>query len=361
MNPRVLQVVNSLSHESIPLELAQRLPSAGVETAVAAYYSASADAPAIGDDIEWFPLDATRRISARAAKRFRAAVRDFGPDIVHVHHFPSAQMATALLGVGRAPRLVKTEHSDHRRQPFHQNAAVLPVLARSARVLCNSQATLDSFYSWERLLVRDRAVVALNGVDVERVRRADRVEVPLDGFVIAAVGRCVPAKNLPCLLEAFSIALRSETDLRLVVVGGGRQEAALRREITDLGLSGTVHVTGIVPRDEVYGILQTADAAVVPSLWEGFCNAAVEAMAAGLPLAASNLPVLNEVLGNVPSYFDPTDVQAIAAALVSLRRRNDDSATRRGITRAIEQLSLDAAAGRYSECYRDLVGEGPPR
>ncbi|MEQ8717461.1 MAG: glycosyltransferase [Acidimicrobiales bacterium] len=361
MNPRVLHVVNSRSHESIPLELAQRLPSAGVETAVATYYRGEAGAPSVSDDIEWFPLDASGRVSAGAATRFRAAVRDFKPDIVHVHHFPSAQMAAVLLGGRRAPKLVKTEHNDHRRQPFHQNAAVLPVFARSARVLCNSQATLESFYPWERVLVRGRAVAALNGVDVERVRRAEKVEVPLDGFVIAAVGRCVPQKNLSRLIDAFSIAGSAEPDLRLVVVGGGRQEAALRRQIANLGLAEAVHVTGIVPRDTVYGILRTADAAVVPSLWEGFCNAAVEAMAAGLPLAASDLPVLREVLGDVPSYFDPTDVEALASALVSLRRRTDDSGARRGVLRATEGLSLDAAARRYADSYRDLAGEGPPR
>lgn len=360
MKPRVLHVVNSLSHESIPLELAQRLPSAGVETAVATYYRADAGAPSVSDGIEWFPLDASRRLSAGAAMRFRTAVRDFGPDIVHVHHFPSAQIAAALGGVRRAPKLVKTEHNDHRRQPFHQNAAVLPVFARSARVLCNSQATLDSFFPWERMLVRGRAVVALNGVDVARVQRAEKVEVPLDGFVIAVVGRCVPQKNLSRLVDAFSIARVAEADLRLVVIGGGRQEAPLRRQIEDLGLSETVHVTGIVPRDVVYGILRAADAAVVASLWEGFCNAAVEAMAAGLPLAASDLPVLREVLGDVPSYFDPTDVEALAAALVALRRRRDDSGAQRGVTRATEGLSLEAAATRYADCYRELAGEESP-
>lgn len=353
---RVLHVVNHQSHESVPFEFAGALGRGGVEVAVAPWYAPGPDAPGSGPDLTVFPLGAGGRLSRSAAGRLRRAISEFVPDIVHVHHFPSAQIATALVGRAGGTCLVKTEHNDHRRQRLHQNLTVVPVLARADAVVCNSAATRASMFRWERRLTRGRVRVIHNGVDVERVRRAEAAAVAFsDGFVIATVGRLVPQKNLHTLIEAVGRVVETAPSVRLVIIGGGPGEASLRSLVRSRGLEDVVRLTGDVHRDTVYGHLRAARAFALASHWEGFCNAAVEAMAAGLPMAVSDLPVLREVLGDVPVYFDPTDVGEVSRALEKLVHLEVDAgAVERGARRASD-LSLDASVRRHVALYSELV------
>src|SRR5215213_8016876 len=112
-----------------------------------------------------------------------------------------------------------------------------------------------------------------------------------------------PHKNHARLLEAFTLVRRERPELRLVLTGSGHGV-----------LPDGVESVGYVTQDELASLYRRASALVFPSLYEGFGQPPLEAMACGCPVACSDLPPLREVCGDAAVYFDPEDPEAIAAA-----------------------------------------------
>ncbi len=177
-----------------------------------------------------------------------------------------------------------------------------------------------------------------NGVDTEAFapRRGPQLERRPRSVIY--VGRLEPEKNLGRLIEA--LAMISEPPIRLVVIGDGSLRAELERRARERGVAA--EFKGVVPHSELPRHLNAADVFVLPSLSEGHPKALIEAMASGLPCAAS-------ARGGIPSIvedgvsgllFDPDDSRDIARAL---RRLLTDQAF-------AERLAANArtsAAARY--------------
>lgn len=132
------------------------------------------------------------------------------------------------------------------------------------------------------------------------------------------VGGLSPHKNLPRLIEAF--ARSAPADVALVLVGDTgdvfhTHVPALHEAVARLGLGDRVRFPGFVPDEDLAYLYSRAYALVQPSLMEGFGLPPIEAMACGTPVLSSRAGSLPEVVGDAGLFFDPTDVDAIAAAL----------------------------------------------
>lgn len=334
-SPRVLFVVNEDTSLSGPLELSAYLAKLDVELHIAVYYvDERSDYYAEGRAAADLPAGATvHRIGARrasdpgAAWRLFRLIRTIEPDVVHVHHTISSAVASLSARIARVPLVVRTEHNDHRRTGSVQTALNAVSLACSNRVICNSQSTMDSFYWWENLLARRKAVTIYNGISVERVHEQaamgasklrEALGVDPDTVVIGSLGRLIEQKDYATLVRAFSLLDSGSTSTMCIVVGGGRLEGALRELSSSLGLDSRVEFVGNLPRDEAYRYLGIFDVFVVASIWEGFCNAAVEAMAAGVPLVCTDIGTLREVVGPAGRYFTPGSADELASVLAEL-------------------------------------------
>jgi glycosyltransferase involved in cell wall biosynthesis len=154
--------------------------------------------------------------------------------------------------------------------------------------------------------------------------------------------RAWPHKNHQRLFEAFGLVRRERPDLRLVLTGGG--------DFTSL--PDGVEARGHIPWRDVVDLMQRASALVFPSLYEGFGQPPLEAMACGCPVASSNAGALPEVVGDAALLFDPHDPEAIATAVLDLVA---DPAPwrRRGLARA-QLFSWDETARRTDAVYREL-------
>lgn len=130
-----------------------------------------------------------------------------------------------------------------------------------------------------------------------------------------------PHKNLERLIRAYARAhARTPPSGKLVLAGmRGFHTEALEALITQLGVQDSVELTGWVPREELYKLYAGARAFVYPSTFEGFGMPVLEALAAGIPTACSDIPPLREIAGDAAGdaalFFDPLDEAAIAAAL----------------------------------------------
>ncbi len=138
----------------------------------------------------------------------------------------------------------------------------------------------------------------------------------LDDRYVLAVGLIQPRKNLPRLLEAFALVARQHGDLGLAIAGRDGPEAqAVRQRVADLGLGDRIRFLGSVPEADLPELYRAAEMLVYPSLYEGFGLPALEAMACGTPVVASNTTSLPEVVGEAGLLVDPLSVGEMAQAM----------------------------------------------
>jgi glycosyltransferase involved in cell wall biosynthesis len=179
---------------------------------------------------------------------------------------------------------------------------------RAEKLIAVSEATradLDRFYQ----LPKDRVTTIPHGVDSSlfELRRAQ-----LEPFVLC-VSTLHPHKNLERLIRAYAQKTR---DYRLVIAGvRGFHTQAIEQLIDQLGMRTQVQLTGWIGREELYGLYDRATAFIYPSTFEGFGMPVLEAMAAGVPVACSDISPLREVAGDTALFFDPFDEDLIAEAL----------------------------------------------
>jgi len=177
------------------------------------------------------------------------------------------------------------------------------------------------------------------------------------GTTVGYAGRLAPHKGLDVLLDAVA----SDPRLTLRIAGTGPDAGRLARRVQDLGLSGRVDLIGHVPQDRLPDFYRGLDVLAVPSLttrgWlEQFGRVAVEAMACGVPVVASDSGALPDVVGGAGLLVPPGDAGALRAALV--RVGQDDALARRmraaGLARARE-CDWESVADRYEEIYRRVA------
>ena len=143
------------------------------------------------------------------------------------------------------------------------------------------------------------------GVDHERFRPGDEEREPF----LLYPARPWPHKNHALLFEAFARLRRERPELRLVLTGGGHEGRAV---------PAGVDVRGHVSDEELASLYRRAACLVFPSLYEGFGQPPLEALACGTPVAASNLPAVAEVVGDAAALFDPRDAEGIAAVVAGV-------------------------------------------
>ncbi len=200
--------------------------------------------------------------------------------------------------------------------------------------------------------VRDRAVERL-GLDAARIRviphgidhtRFSPGTGEREPFLLYPA-RPWPHKNHARLYEAFALLRRERPELKLVLTGGGHPGA---RSAPD-----GVEVRGLVSLDELVSLYRRASALVFPSLYEGFGQPVLEAMACGCPVACSAIPPLAEVAGDAARTFAPDDPEAIAAAVGDVLL-DPGRYRKRGLERAA-QFTWERAAAQYEAVYRELL------
>ncbi len=193
-----------------------------------------------------------------------------------------------------------------------------------------------------------RVHVVPHGVEPEFFDIADAPErydsllhqagVPQCRYVLA-VSTIHPHKNWLRLLDAFAALVDAGRDEHLVVAGlRGKAAADVEDRLKDPRVAPRVHLLGWQPRRVVVALFQSAQALVFPSTFEGFGLPVLEAMAAGVPVACSDIPPLREIADEAALFFDPLSPNQITDAL---RRVLDDPDLRASmIARGKERAAL---------------------
>jgi glycosyltransferase involved in cell wall biosynthesis len=262
-----------------------------------------------------------------------------GADIVHYPltiAIPPARVSTVVT-------LYDVQHLDLP-QMFPRAERAFRALAYHRSARSASRVIVSSAF------VRDRAVEKL-GLDPGRIRvvafgidhtRFTPGREPREPFIFYPA-RAWPHKNHPRLFEAFALLRRDRPELKLVLTGGGHSKT----------VPDGVEVRGHVSADEVVELYRRASALVFPSLYEGFGQPPLEAMACGCPVASSNAGSLPEICGGAARLFDPTSPAEIAAAVNEVLE-DPEPWHERGLVRAAE-FTWERSARGHEDVYRELL------
>ncbi|MGE3241745.1 MAG: glycosyltransferase [Pirellulales bacterium] len=228
------------------------------------------------------------------------------------------------------------------------------------RYVCVSQDVADFAVRNMRLPV-EKLIVIRNGIDVERFAAAapmNPTELGIAGErrLLLFVGRLEADKRPAWLLDRMPTLLARLPQHDLVVVGRGPLEAALRTQAERLNLAGRIHFAGW--RGDVPRLLASADALLLTSSSEGMPNAILEAMAAGLPVVATQAEGVRELLSDDPRQV--VGSQDAAAWIEAVARFATVRALARDVglgnrERAADEFSLDATAAQYAALYGSLL------
>jgi phosphatidylinositol alpha-mannosyltransferase len=227
------------------------------------------------------------------------------------------------------------------------------VLYRRARLcIASSRAVGEGF---RKLGVKNIQIIP-NGVDLNLF--TNKSEPPSSRvFTILSVGRLEKVKGHRYLIDAFAQIKKEMPQAKLIFVGDGSERENLEKQVSDLGLSDAEFI-GEVPHRELPSWYHGADVFVMPSLSEGFGICAIEAMASGVPVVASGVGGLLDIIenGQTGLLVAPKDSKSLAGAVCLLLR--DKNLYHHIIIRAkesIKKYNWGDVSLRVSGIYRTLI------
>lgn len=291
------------------------------------------------------------------------------PTVVHTHAIG------ALWYVGAAARRAgvgAVVHTQHINSPALARSLLRRIRAKmlwglagryADRFICVSKETADSV---KRFVATGKVLVVDNGIDIgvfdsDNRRQAIRRELGIapEARVIGNVARLDEVKCHDLLIHAFAAVRKTHADCRLVLVGDGARRANLEELVSSLGLKPWVHFAGY--RDNPQSYLQAMDIFALTSRIEGLPLAILEACAARLPVVATRVGGVAQVIAHEESglLIESGDQKALEAAIgrllddPALSRRLGETARRR----IDEHYSIARMADEYEHHYRAALAD----
>lgn len=377
MSTRVLFVIDGLGTGGAERSLFEMMPllrDGGIEPSIVCLHrrkeGVEAAMKARGEDVKFLRA----RHTPGRIRELRATIGEVSPHLVHTAIWGS-NIVGRLASTRRVPvltSLVNTPYDERRRLDPNISWSRLRVVRAidgfTARRLTThfhaitnavKGAAVESLrIPPERITVvsRGRDPVRLGSPSPERRREARRrLGLPDDARVVACVGRQEYQKGQRYLVEA--IGMLPPQDRPILVLAGRAGEASEDVERAVAGLGSPVELLG--HREDVPEILAAADVFAFPSLWEGLGGALIEAMALGLPIVASDVPAIREVVDEganarlVPPADPPALAEALATVLGDARLRSSYGERSREIF--LERFTLERSAEAMLALYQRVV------
>ncbi|WP_204140061.1 glycosyltransferase [Halomicronema sp. CCY15110] len=367
----LLRVMNALDRQGFA-------PSVAVAQAGGSYEAA------LADDVPLHSLNSPAIRSStirmiRAIRPLRQLIQTTQPDIVCAFQSHANLAAIrACQGLPQRPKLIvcaqNSPFAQYQRAWHPLDRLMLKLMAQmypqADRLIALSQGVAQELNTLVGPLPTQRRppidLIYNAGVDQRVTRGARQGKHLRDGVasnpVLVTCGRLHPQKGYPYLLAALA-KVRREIPVQLWIVGDGPQRPAIARQIRALGLTDAVQLWGF--QANPFQFMAAADGFVLSSLYEGFGNVLVEAMACGVPIIATDCPHgPAEILerGRNGLLARPADADDLARQMLKLLRHPQlrEKFARRGLVRS-QQFHADTIAQAYAQAFSRALTAAPAR
>lgn len=296
--------------------------------------------------------------AARSLRSVHRELRRWRPDVVNLHYLEGQVAYFLLLRPMFGYSVVLSAHGSDV-LVMTQGSRSLPwLITRGDALTAVSQPVADRVGAFSGVQ-RDRLRVIPNGIDLGFWAEPSPIRDARHGCTIVSIGRLHPVKGHDVLLEALLLLRASVPTARLVLIGEGTQEQALREQAQLTGLEDAVVFAGHLTSHEVRDWLRDADVFALPSRSEGMPLSLLEAMATGIaPVATAVGGVPDVLLAGTGLLVPPEDPSALAEALTRVLA---DAGLRDDLAGSAQQRARHFASTVTDDAYEQLFRRLTPR
>lgn len=344
---KIVQVINQLrlgGAEKLVLELHQEFLKNGHTSFVIALCGTEVR----GKNI--FNLDLPSPNSLRAKSALKKILSSLGEvDVIHAHLTQSQFWVGRIKKHFPKTKFITTEHdtSNNRRHKWWGRFVDRFIYSPFDKIICISGGVKKSLENWLPV-VRDKTIICYNGIRIEEGIR--QRSFSKDKVRLITVGRLVKKKGIDLAIHALSEVPDS---FSLTIIGDGEERASLKQLVKSLKVENRVRFVGFVENPNEY--LMSSDVFLMPSRFEGFGLALVEAMSVGLPAIISNIPGISEVGRGEQDgciMFESENVASLSQAILAFAQPDFayDTFSKNAFARA-QQFTIEKMASAYEGVY----------
>jgi len=298
--------------------------------------------------------DVLKKFNFGTVRKLRKIIKDMKPDVVHTTQY-KADYFGRLACIGLDVKVLTHIRNSNIPKDFFRrfsNKLLDRFTDMYVSVSDEVKEMVDTQYNKSGRPSR----VMYNFIDHEKVNKAeptDKASLGLkDKKVIISVGRFVPVKNIGVIISAMPMILEKLPNAHYIAVGEGGLMDSLKKQVEELGLQESVTLPGY--RKDVYSLLKMADIYVMPSGYEGFSNAHIEAMACGLPCVVSDKISTQALMGKSSVYCEIDEnvmAENICRILSDEKLAAEMSAEAVSIS---DGFSVESYIAKFKALYREL-------
>lgn len=309
----------------------------------------------------------------KALRQLTSLFNEQRPDVVHTHSSKAGIIARLAAARAAVPIIVHTIHgmSFNRTQPRHRRALFTRVERYAAKKTHKIIAVADAMITQSvaaKIAPREKFVVIRSGMEIERFTPDPQARAAMrkqwgakeSDVVVGTVARMFDNKGYEDILAALPAAIAANDQLRFVWVGDGTRRAEFERKLEALNLRDRVHLTGLIPPDQVPTHVQGFDIILHASRWEGLPRALVQGLLTGVPAISYDNDGAPEIVipGETGVLVPLGDVEGLSAAVAMLaedadeRRRMGAEGRRRCLAEFDWRVMVDRIEDVYKACAR---------
>ncbi len=306
-----------------------------------------------------------RRLNFSLLQQLKKEIEDHEIDIVHCQRHKSTVYGTfASIFAQNDVKVITTVHGRSRTGSINRKLLNFLILNRVSKIIAVSNAVKVDIRQSNWLLNSDKIITVYNGIDTSRFDSAlskqdarNKLGLPESKFIFGTAGRLTKVKAHHMLLTAFAMIYKDNKECCLVIAGDGSLKEELELQAESLGITNVTFFTG--QRNDIPEVLRALDVFVLPSLSEGHPLVLLEAMAAGLPLIATNVGGIPEILYEPHSarLISPGNVEELVNAMTILYSESEshrESTGKEFRTRVNDRFTIDQMVTKTALLYDEI-------